>query len=621
MAIDVKSWDERIIKDLEYRINNFDRKWTANRDTIRNAERGQLNGNLVQEFVNAIQARLIVRNPTIKVRSDHPDYSGHATDLEVTANAITRIIDLRHHLMSATVTSTWSCTGWIEVGHTLDQHNFDPMRSVLYRSDNTADFGETEDRWEPATEAEVAADLGPDIANVEHFDPFQPPPELETASEEAPPPPFDPELGMPWLKEVSPFMVVVPKDTYKIADAEYITKLVLLSKQELKLITNINVKDVSLRTKWKKITDMVPGADFIEEPVLIAVTHIRRDRNNPQYANWYLVHLLGYHDVVIKSAPNPFGGLIPLVPIKTHKSRKIWDTTIVQDLQPYADWYSVGIESIGDRLYESLNQKLVVGAGASLDPEEVKKLLNPKYRGEVKAQGDPSQIKPYDGSGLNFEVVRFLELFNKLAQGASSMSDLDRGIPAKRITARQTEALLESTSLHTNAMRQLIGRAAREIVIKIMHLVGIFSLYRSRRFTFGTQVATLEPGVNDFTTSYSYNIDVRDMAPPAGTEEQLVMVQFLRLLMMDPTPERLLVRQWNWRELSEMIRIRFDMPPETLQEQDLQQLMPQGAPQGAQQGGQTGEEAMGGLEHPERFAGDQGVPDLANLTAGVRQQS
>ena len=63
------------------------------------------------------------------------------------------------------------------------------------------------------------------------------------------------------------------------------------------------------------------------------------------------------------------------------------------------------------------------------------------------------------------------------------------------------------------------------------------------------------------------------------------------------------------------------MPPETLQEQDLQQLQPPGAQQGAQQGGPTGEEAMGGLEHPERFAGDQGVPDLANLTAGLRQQS
>lgn len=616
MALDVKAWDERIIKDLEYRINSFDRKWRENRSVIRNADRGQLNGNLVQEFVNAIQARLIVRNPTIKVRSDHPDYSGQATDLEITANAITRIVDLRHHLMGATVTSTWSSTGWIEVGHTMDQHNFDPMRSVLYRSDNTEDFSEAEDRWEPSTEADVAADLGPDMDNIEQFDPFQPPPELET-SQEPPPPPFDPELGMPWLKEVSPFMVVLPKDTYKFGDSDYVTKLVLLSKQELALIAKINANDISLRSKWKPLLDEIPGAEFIDEPILIAVTHIRRDRNNPEYANWYLVHLLGYHDVVIKSAPNPFGGLIPLIPLKTHKSRKIWDTTIVEDLRPYADWYSAGIESIGDRLYESLNQKLVVGAGASLDPEEVKKLLNPRYRGEVKAQGDPAQIKPYDGSGLNFEVVRFLELFNKLAQGASAMSDIDRGIPAKRITARQTEALLESTGLHTNAMRQLIGRAAREIVIKLMHLVGIFSLYRSRRFTFGTQVATLEPGVNDFTTSYSYNIDVRDMAPPANTEEQLTMVQFLRLLMMDPTPERLLVRQWNWRELSEMVRVRFDMPPETLQEQDLQQLQPQGA----QQGGPTGEEAMGGLEHPERLAGDQGVPNLANLSAGLRQQT
>jgi len=172
-------------------------------------------------------------------------------------------------------------------------------------------------------------------------------------------------------------------------------------------------------------------------------------------------------------------------------------------------------------------------------------------------------------------------------------------------------------------MREVVARAAREIVVKLMHLVGIFSLYRSRRFTFGTRVATLEPGVNDYTTSYSYHIDVRDMAPPANAEEQLVLVQFLRLLMMDPTPERLLVKQWDWNQLAEMIRTRFDMPPEVLAQQDLQQL-----PQGAGMTGLSGMggqpapggvgSGMGGPAHEERFPADQGVPDMNNLMSGLR---
>ena len=130
MGIDVKAWDQRIRKDLEHRMNKYDKVWKKNRKNIRNAEDGQLNGNLIQTFVDTIQSRLIVRNPVIKVKADSPDYSKKSDDLEVAANAITRVVDLRYHLMNATITATWASTGWIEVGHTMDQHNFDPMRSV-----------------------------------------------------------------------------------------------------------------------------------------------------------------------------------------------------------------------------------------------------------------------------------------------------------------------------------------------------------------------------------------------------------------------------------------------------------------------------------------------------------
>ena len=113
------------------------------------------------------------------------------------------------------------------------------------------------------------------------------------------------------------------------------------------------------------------------------------------------------------------------------------------------------------------------------------------------------------------------------------------------------------------------------------------------------------------------------MSPPANAEEQLVLVQFLRLLMMDPTPERLLVKQWDWTQLAQMIRTRFDMPPEVLAPQDLPQ-----APQGAGmtglsgmtgQGGPPGvQSGMGGPEHAERFPADQGAPDMNNLMSGLR---
>ena len=630
MGLDVKVWDQRIRKDLEHRMNKYDKVWKKNRKNIRNTEDGQLNGNLIQTFVDTIQSRLIVRNPVIKVKADSADYSKRSDDLEVAANAITRVVDLRYHLMNATITATWASTGWIEVGHTMDQHNFDPMRSVLYRSPDKLDFDPGVDSWEPVPEADVVNNLGSEIDQVPSFNPFDRPELGGPAASDDPPPPFDPEMGMPWLNEISPFMVVTSRDATSFRDVDYVTKLVLLSKPELELITNINVEGAGLAHKLKPLLEDIPGAKNIDDPILLAVTYIRRDRNNPDFTNWYLVHVLGHHDVVIKSSPNPFGGLIPLVPISVNPVKGLWDSTLVEDLRPYADWYSAGVQSIGDRLYESLNQKIVTGAGASMDAEEVKKLLNARYSGEVKVQGDPAQIKPYNGAGFDNEMYQFLKMFSNLAQGASGASNIDRGQAEKRITARQTGALLEATGLRMNGMRESIGRSSREIVVKLMHLVGIFSLYRSRRFTFGTRIATLEPGVNDFTTSYSYHIDVRDMAPPENAEGQLVLVQFLRLIMMDPTPERLLAGQWNWPELAEMIRVRFDMPPEVLQQVQQQAQMPQMpgmtgeniSPEGAGPGGlgMLGS-GLGGPEHAERFPADQGAPNLDNLMSGLRQQN
>lgn len=625
MALDVKKWDERIRKDLEHRMNKFDRTWVKARKIVRNAEEGVLKGNLVQEFIDTVQSRLIVRNPAIKVQADNADYSKSAEELEVASNAIARVVDLKHYLTRATISATWASTGWLEVGHTMDQHNFDPMRSILYRNGNSFNLederGQFEDNYEPVPTEVVETELGKNLEDVMPFDPFDRP-ELKPQAEEAPPP-FDPELGMPWLNEVNPFLVVVPKNNSRFADCDYVAKLVLISKEELKLITNVEVDNVYVSKKYQGIIDEVSGSEYIDNPVLICVTHIRRDRNDTRYTNWYLVHVLGHPDVVIKSDVNPFGGLIPLVPIQISPTKNVWDTSMVDDIKPYAEWYSAGVEAIGDRLYESLNQKVLTGAGAGMEAEEIRKLLNSRYSGEVKVSGDPATIKTWDGPSIQDEQIRLLNFFQNLAQGASGASDIDRGKAIKRITARQTEALLTASSLRVGGMREVVARAAKEIVVKLMHLVGIFSLYRSRRFTFGTRVATLEPGVNDYTTSYSYNIDVRDMAPPANAEEQLVLVQFLRLLMMDPTPERLLVKQWDWTQLAEMIRVRFDMPPEVLAKQDLQQL-PQG-PEMTGLSGQPGQagpgevgSGVGGPEHAERFPADQGAPDMNNLMSGLR---
>lgn len=618
MALDIEAWDNRILDDYKHIMSQFHIKWKDSRDVMNNENGGSRYGNLTKEFANAVRARLINRNFFVRVSADDPDFAKSAAQMTIMANSVSRTIDLKSTLDDATEDSLWGATGWLEVGHTLDFHSFDPTRSVFYKGTNQFDPEEIKDRYVPVPEEQVAAALGSDISGVSQFDPFAPPPNIEEPTQ--PEMTFDPDVGAPWIKTVSPFFVVLSREVKNFKDSDYVTKLVLLSKEELAEITGEEIPDDVTVDKgiFQILIDETPGGAYIANPVVVAVTYIRRDRNDPGYNSWYLAHVVGHPDIVIKSAVNPYGGMIPLIPAKSRKNMRILSKSWIEDLAPYTDDYAKVIEAAFRKIRKGLNAKWSVGANGAVDKRNERRINDPDYNGQVKFEsGSPEAFTWLDGPGLTQDDAMALNLISKLAQGEAGQTDIDRGTAIKKITARQTEALLQSSSMAMEAIRGPVIDAGNEAVLKIIHMLNLFSTPREHIFSFGPHAVKIEPGGNDFTTSYQYKIEVKDLEGPANAEQQLLIVQFLKQVATLPQFQQV----FNWPELGNEGRRAFGFGMEVMNN-----LQVPGQGSGLPMSGMPPElEALagglGGLpegeEHPERALGDQGAPSVANALGGL----
>ena len=606
MAFDVVKWDERILKDYRHIASTFHSKWKRNRDVMNNENAGSRWGNLSKEFAGAIRSRLINRNFFVSVSADDPDFAKNAREMTVMANSVSRTVDLKETLDEATENSLWAGTGWLEVGHTLDLHSFDPMRTVLHNGPNAFDAEDLRDEFVPVSEDEVRADVGNEITNIAPFDPFQRP---EIQESPQPKLTFDPDVGAPWINTVSPFFVVLPKETKKFSEADYVTKLVVISRQELEfMIPDLDIPDnVGLdKTDMDILLDETPGGEYIDEPVIVAVTFIRRDRNDPEFSGWYLAHVLGSPDVVIKSASNPYGGMISLIPAKSRASMRVLAKSWVEDLQPYTDEHSKILEAAFRRIKYSLAIKWSPSGGTEINKRNAKNLSNPGYNGKISFEGASSEVIYHEGPGLTQDIMAAINLASKLAQGEAGQTDIDRGTAVKKITARQTQALLDSSLLMMEAIRGPIVNAGNQAVLKLIHLLNLFSTPREHIFRFGPHIVSIEPGGNDFTTSYEYKIEVKDLEGPANAETQLLIVQFLQRIAVLPQFQD----KYNWLELANEARRAFGFGVETMAQLQTP-VMPGENSSGGPGGGVLPFNQGGG--HDARLPGDQGSPGAASI--------
>ena len=305
---------------------------------------------------------------------------------------------------------------------------------------------------------------------------------------------------------------------------------------------------------------------------------------------------------------------------------KFLERTVVDDLVPVSDMYSIALQAIDQDMLQSLNPKIIADQTANIKDDDIKKLLNPSFRGAIKVNRAEG-ITFERGPGIDLNKIQYVRFLREIAQQSTSTSELDKGQAIKKITARQTQALTEATDNIITGMRELVGEAAQEVVTKLMFILGMFH-GKKQQYKYGNRVVTFDPGSHDFTTSLIYQIDVNDMGPDPSAEDKMLYTQFIRTVSMNPE----LSQQYDWNKVAQEVARIFGWAPDTVIQQE--QMTP-GMPEGMMPMGQGMQGAAGGPPsasnqsevnpNPGRGPSDQSqsgaAPSLANAFSGLARGS
>jgi hypothetical protein len=634
----VEAWDYRIRQDLDFLISGPHQIWTAAQQYVRNTGAGQKQGNLVSEFIKTLHSRLLAKELNVHVESDNPGFADDAEKAEVVSQSVQRIADLIGALREASNPATWASFGVLEVGHPIDPSSNDPWMS--FRAPNyTDDNPSAADRWEEIDPEELQT-WGADPDKVV---PFSEQSRLELArvlegngmpgSEvpEQPRPVFRPSVGYPWIQSVDPRLIVFPTNAKNDKRMSYVARLRFITRAELKTVQGYDVgAGMHVNGHYRGLFEYSEedgGLDLYPEMCLIVEVYIKRDRNNPAYNNWYFSYILGEPGRVIRHGPNQNGGMTPFIFLKLDPLKHMFDPPLATELIRYADLYDLGLQSIMETMKEMLNKKDYIEHGAGLTEPEERKLYNPDYRGPVRLQS-VSSIKQREAPTINMDLIRTLEFTKSLAQSTTAQSDIDRGQAIKEITARQTQALLDATGINIKTMAAAMSVAARECVMKLMHLAGIYSMVgRDRKFQFGGKFTSMQRGSHDFTTSYIYNVKVEDAETGYTAEDRLLWTQFIRILFSDTSG--FLVPFFDREGLAKHTRRVFDAPMSMLASRaagregsgfDPSQMMQEDPGVSGSLGGpidgQAGNMLQDQGQHPERAPGSRGL-GVSNALTGA----
>lgn len=622
----VDYWDQRIRADLNARMMAWDKVWEANEALVRNSESGFRDGNIVAEFTKTLHARLLTDELSVECQSDDPAFTDQSEGAEIVANSLQRILDVTDITQDVTTHATWASFGVFEIGHPIDPSSHDPYMS--YRSPNYGRDDTFQDVWEEVDPNQVDVFGGGDVLP---FDKEQSMMIGKGMGIEDPEPVYQPAFGYPWVRALDPRLIVMPLNVKDPHNAPYICRLRFITRAELLNTRGFTARGSGVTGTYQDLyfkTEEDGTIDLFPEMLLIAEVYIKRDRNNPQFNGWFFSYVLGQPDQVILQGENPHGGLVPFVFVKLSRLKKMYDTTLAQELSRYADLYHMAIRAIERNLQNLLTDKTLVGQGAGLQEPEEKKLLNPNFSGAIHLS-DVESVKKYGEDKFDTELLKSMSYIKSLAQSSTGQSDLDRGTAIKQITARQTQALLDATGINVEDMGHQISRSVTELVMKLMHLAGRYSMAgRTRKFTFGGKFTSFSRGTHDFTTSFVYNVKVSDNGKQVTQEERMVWVQFIRTLFSDT--QGLLVPYFDQEGIAKATTRIFGQgtsllasraagrPGQGFNPAEIGQLQP------GQSGNLLQALAGGGApmlnegaegQHPERQLGSRGV-DLGNALRG-----
>ncbi|MAG68180.1 MAG: hypothetical protein CMK74_20280 [Pseudomonadales bacterium] len=621
----IEYWDRRVLDDLRARRQK-EILWRVNKALVFNNGAGFREGNLAADFTEAVTNRLIGRDFDVDVQADDPDYDEQARNAEVAANAVSRIAGFEDEVREAITHATWAPFGVLEVGHPLDRHSMDPLRGRITTGVSQLTDA-VQDEWvEVDPSALLPMGLDPEAI-----------PALETnleniTTDTAPTPVFDPGFGYPWIEAIDPRYIVIPENSMRPSRLPYVARLRFLTAQEIKVMHGVDLSDSSINSELQDLyQELESDGEWKHFPNMICVVdlYIRRDRNNPHFNSWYVSYVLGRPDIVILSGPNPFGGMIPFVFVRLKKRGKMYGTTLAEELSAVADSYHLALRGIKNDLKDMVNRTLLISNGTGISDDDESNIRNPNFRGTVRVNDVNGIKRLFSDTRFDNDLFRAAMFLKAAGQARVGSSDIDRGVPIKNITAKQTEAILDATGVNIDSMAGIVSEAASQAVHKLMHLVGLYSMSgRGRKFNYGPRVAAYSTGTHDFTTSLVYKIKIEPVEAASDNEEKLVWVQFVNLLQNVPFITQLFDPLFIAKKLAKVfdISMRAIKPPpqggagsaSPFGENPLSPQM-NGASGGAPgaPGIDGAREAVVG-QHPERLTGSRGA-STANALAGLRR--
>lgn len=615
----VEHWHQIVTDTLRTRMMSYDRKWMEMKELVENSGSGLRKGNIASDFIKTLHSRLLRKDIVINVEADDPEYMQQGEHAEIVANSIARVAGLQSSIRKVITQATWASFGVLEVGHPIDPASFSVMH--LFQTPNVEAPETPVDVWE-----EVPA-LPEGMQN--EVMPFPTMGMGTTPGVEVEPEPiFSPGVGYPWVEAVDPRLVIMPLTCQDSQKSPWVARLRFLTRGEMITILGYDPgPDAVVSGEFSELfnnTSEDAGWETFPELCCIVELYIRRDRNSPTYNNWFLSFVLGHPDKVIWSTINPWGGMVPIIPVKLDALKPMFCTTLAEELQPFADAYHRGVNSVLRQLLDLLNEKHWVPTSAGLSEQEERKLYNPHYRGPIYAN-DPQGIKRVNEQTLDPDLLRTMTFVKSIAQSRSGQSDLDRGAAIKEITARQTQALLDATGISVESMGTMVGIGGRECVMKLMHLSGLFSTVgRSRKFHFGGRFASMDAGTHDWVNSMVYRVSVEDNAEEYSAEDRMMWVQFIRTLFSDSAG--LIRGHFDGEQLARETLKVFNRSPALLASRSANR-QPQGLMEGQMQPGIQGNPQIGPGspdsnvvdmvqgQHSERQAGSRGI-DMGNLLRG-----
>ena len=573
MAFDFEKWDMRVRRDLRWRQSTVDKTWTRNEKYVRNettdrfGNSASFKGNLVREFEKVIYHRVVNKDPAIRVRAADTKFSSNAKDLEVVVNDIARIVRMKDSLRQATMYSTYSM-GWLEVGHPYAAWGLNPNQYAGINR-NISDPSSLESQWEEV-DPSLALAQGINLEEVGTASPLDFGADSSITGVDSEPTPVfnDAGIGFPYLTYVNGKHIVTPAEIENYMDADYVARLRAVTLDELKTMGDVKLDHKGISREYWSLFPELDMEYLGEDVVLIVECWVKRDRLDSRYNNWFGAWIFGEPDSVIRNMANPWGGMTPYTPVKLTKMGKFLERTVVDDIVPVSDMYSVALKSIDQDMLDSLNPKVLVDQTAGIKDDDIKKLLNPSYRGPVKVNRVDG-VKIERGPGIDLNKIQYVRFLREIAQQSTATSEIDKGQAVKKISARQTSALVEATDQIINGMRELVAEAAEEATTKLMFILGLFH-GKKQQYKYGHRVVTFDHGQHDFTTSLIYDIDVKDMGPDPGAEDKMLLMQFIRTVSMNPD----LASNYDWNKIASEVARVFGWPPDSVKQQMQEMGMP-----------------------------------------------